>query len=337
MSSCGVGPQFPEWLQTQKHLTTLIMLNASISDSIPSWFQNLSSTLSYIDLSSNQIHGEVPNFIKSDPDGMRLYLSSNRVEGSIGELSSLETLRLSNNFFHGQLSSALQYCTCLSILDLSENSLSGKIPTWIGGELSSLKILRLRSNMLNGSIPPDIMDLARNHLSGIIPQCIGNFSGMLVGQTEVFKEEKEFRGYTDKLNQKIGQMKTLLESLDFSINTLSGPIPSGNQLQTFEDKSIYLGNLELCGPPLEKACLGDQLPPAPTYIDSAVDHGDEFKISRFYISMASGFVRGGVLGNTWCLALQEELVGSITLPSIAFTFTSFVYNTLPSCVKLCKL
>ncbi|KAL7164374.1 hypothetical protein ACSBR2_040311 [Camellia fascicularis] len=39
LSSIKVGPQFPQWLGTQKNVTQLDMSNASISDVIPDWFE----------------------------------------------------------------------------------------------------------------------------------------------------------------------------------------------------------------------------------------------------------------------------------------------------------
>ncbi|KAF9622870.1 hypothetical protein IFM89_035000 [Coptis chinensis] len=50
-----------------------------------------------------------------------------------------------------------------------------------------------------------------------------------------------------------------------------GRIPSGNQLQTFEDTSIYEGNPELCGPPIEKKCRGDEPSQTPAHVVSKDD------------------------------------------------------------------
>ncbi|KAF9614204.1 hypothetical protein IFM89_015712 [Coptis chinensis] len=174
MSSCGVGPQFPEWLQTQKHLTTLIMSNASISDSIPSWFQNLSSTLSYIDLSSNQIHGEYCTSLSI------LDLSENSLFGKIptwigGELSSLKILRLRSNMLNGSIPP--------DIIDLARNNLSGIIPQCIGNFSGMLVVKQkfLRRRRIQGihqQIESELtrlsgligLNLSENHLKGTTPE-----------------------------------------------------------------------------------------------------------------------------------------------------------------------
>ncbi|KAK2430153.1 receptor protein EIX2 [Trifolium repens] len=45
--------------------------------------------------------------------------------------------------------------------------------------------------------------------------------------------------------------------LNLSDNNLSGRIPIGTQLQSF-DASSYEGNVDLCGKPLDKKCPGDE-------------------------------------------------------------------------------
>jgi len=39
-----------------------------------------------------------------------------------------------------------------------------------------------------------------------------------------------------------------------SYNNLSGRIPTGYQLQTLDDPSVYNENYDFCGPPLSKNC-----------------------------------------------------------------------------------
>ncbi|XP_043807656.1 receptor-like protein 11 [Manihot esculenta] len=64
LSSCEVGPSFPQWLKTQKSIRFLEMSNASISDNIPDWFENISSNIVGLDLSYNQLFGTLPTFRK---------------------------------------------------------------------------------------------------------------------------------------------------------------------------------------------------------------------------------------------------------------------------------
>ncbi|PWA13593.1 leucine-rich repeat domain, L domain-like protein [Artemisia annua] len=82
-----------------------------------------------------------------------------------------------------------------------------------------------------------------------------------------------------------------LNYLDVSHNNLSGRIPSGTQLQSFEP-SRYIGNAELCGPPLPKSCPGDkELEVTPVVGESKSDGEAIDELMRwFYIGGASGFV-----------------------------------------------
>ncbi|MBA0854334.1 hypothetical protein Goshw_029227 [Gossypium schwendimanii] len=61
---------------------------------------------------------------------------------------------------------------------------------------------------------------------------------------------------------------TFLEVLNLAENNLVGPIPHGNQFDTFDNDS-YSNNLGLCGLPLSKQCInheGDK-PPSPLVVE----------------------------------------------------------------------
>ncbi|KAF8391025.1 hypothetical protein HHK36_023325 [Tetracentron sinense] len=217
MMNWQLGPTFPAWLQTQKNLTSYLVLNnVGISDIMPDWFWKLSLQIEYLDLSNNQIRGPIPhNIHEMMPKLELLDLSNNFLNGSIsssvfkiknlnvlvlsnnhlsGELphivymKNLEVLQLANNSLHGKLPPSLKkICGNLIMLDLGDNKFSGNLPTWIGEISSKLRILRLRSNLFSGNIPRQlcllsylhILDLAHNDLLGLIPSCLSNLSGMI--------------------------------------------------------------------------------------------------------------------------------------------------------------
>ncbi|KAJ9683268.1 hypothetical protein PVL29_019028 [Vitis rotundifolia] len=100
---------------------------------------------------------------------------------------------------------------------------------------------------------------------------------------------------------------TLLNHLNLSYNNLSGRIPSGNQLQTLDDPSIYRDNPAPCGRPIAK-CPGDEngTPNPPSGDDEDDDEdGAEAEMKWFYMSMGTGFVVGfwGVCGT---LVIKES-------------------------------
>ena len=136
----------------------------------------------------------------------------------IGDLTSLEELRLNGNNLTGAIPSAIGNLTSLQGLSLSANSLSGAIPSAIGN-LTNLRQLFLSSNSLSGAIPSEIENLTRledlwldgNNLTGAIPSAIGNLIS--------------------------------LEELRFDRNNLTGAIPSeiGNLTRLETWNSIIYG------------------------------------------------------------------------------------------------
>ncbi|CAO2821332.1 unnamed protein product [Amaranthus hypochondriacus] len=90
-----------------------------------------------IDISDNELVGQIPQEVTSLTGLVFLNLSRNHLVGSItkqiGQLKSLEFLDLSNNYLSGVIPISLAQVTYLGILDLSNNNLSGKIP--IGTQL----------------------------------------------------------------------------------------------------------------------------------------------------------------------------------------------------------
>ncbi|BFG21016.1 hypothetical protein CerSpe_072900 [Prunus speciosa] len=102
-----------------------------------------------------------------------------------------------------------------------------------------------------------------------------------------------------------------LSFLDLSYNNLSGKIPLGTQLQGF-DPSVYVGNPQLCGPPLKKMCADQN---EKTDLSNQGDK-DELITLGFYISMGLGFAAGfwGVCGTlifnrSWRYAYLKFLNG----------------------------
>lgn len=227
MGSCQLGNSFPGWLRSQKEIMFLDISNASISDSIPIWFWDLSANLSLLNVSFNRLQGELPRSFEVTPYA-DIDLSYNLFEGFIPLPSvPIELLDLSNNRFHGSIPRNISDAVPdLIFLSLSGNKLTGKIPDNIGN-LSLLSVIDLSRNNLSGSIPSSIgkcsylkvLDLGDNNLSGDIPNSIGELKFL-----QSLHMNNNF--ISGKLPSSVKNLSNL-ETLDLGNNALQSTLPPG--------------------------------------------------------------------------------------------------------------
>eukprot|EP01018_Ginkgo_biloba_P035553 Gb_12650 [translate_table: standard] len=90
------------------------------------------STFNVVDLSSNNLTGEIPVDVGKLGDLITLNLSNNRLSGripkSFGDIKALESLDFSDNQLSGEIPPEVQLLNFLGYLNLSYNNLSGRIP-----------------------------------------------------------------------------------------------------------------------------------------------------------------------------------------------------------------
>ncbi|KAG4168504.1 hypothetical protein ERO13_A12G028900v2 [Gossypium hirsutum] len=180
-----VGKQNPQFaVNSLVNFTHLMSFNASrfmLPGSIPDWFGQRLSTLQVLDLRSCNVTGVLPSSMGNLTNLTSLYLSDNRLTGQIPstlrQLLSLLVLDLSKNSLTGSIPSSFGSLRNLTSLDISSNSLRGSIPPGLGA-LSKLQTLNLSVNGLTSSIPSQLgdldslvdLDLSSNGLSGSVPQ-----------------------------------------------------------------------------------------------------------------------------------------------------------------------
>ncbi|XP_052484406.1 receptor like protein 21-like [Gossypium raimondii] len=161
----------------------------------------------------------------------------------IGNASFLERLVLSNNGFEGFI--PMEFCklNSLDFLDLSQNHLSGSIPSCFNPP--NIEHVHLHGNRLRGplslafynSFSLVTLDLRGNNLTGNIPKWIDTLSSLSV----LLLKDNHFHGEVPVQLCKLHS----LSIIDLSQNMFSGPIPS------------CLGNLSL--PLKEKESLTTKL------------------------------------------------------------------------------
>ncbi|XP_019253185.1 PREDICTED: probably inactive leucine-rich repeat receptor-like protein kinase At3g28040 isoform X2 [Nicotiana attenuata] len=193
---------FPNWLfQNNTQLTGLSLGGNAFIGSFNLPLHALPS-VKYIGISENRLSGRLQENISSViPNLVLLKMSGNYLEGqipaSVWQMKRLEALDLANNHFSGELPTevvippSMQYLhlngnnftgeipkslssTNLAVLELSNNSLSGMIPQWMG-QMSGLVLLAMSHNHLRGPIPIELcnldrlrfLDLSENQFSGL--------------------------------------------------------------------------------------------------------------------------------------------------------------------------
>nr|XP_051210655.1 receptor-like protein EIX2 [Lolium perenne] len=266
--------ELPRWIsEAMPSLVMLRLRSNNFSGHIPIELMAL-QVVRILDLSNNKFSGAIPQYLKNlkGLTGNALDSDENPFEEAYVDRDGITHIGFySDSFSEVIKGQVLEYRETLYLmtLDLSCNSLTGKIPNEISS-LTGLINLNLSSNLLSGNIPPKIgnlrslesLDLSKNTLGGGIPQSLTNL--------------------------------TYLSYLNLSYNNLSGRIPSGRQLDILmadDPASMYIGNPGLCGDPVPRQCAGSPRDP-PTSEDSARWSEDVLFQMDFLLGSIVGFVLG---------------------------------------------
>ncbi|XP_052300219.1 receptor-like protein 14 isoform X7 [Citrus sinensis] len=288
--------RIPHQINEHSNLRTLLLRGNYLQGPIPHQLCHLRK-LGIMDISHNRLNGSIPacitNMLFSRVENgylygfdivLRMYLDDAYVsnyynstvelllDGNDGRmLGALVAVNfMTKNRYESYKGDILEL---MAGLDLSNNELTGDIPSEIG-DLQNIHGLNLSHNFLSGSIPESFsnlkmiesLDLSHNKLNGQIPPQL----------TELHS----------------------LSTFDVSYNNLSGPIPDKEQFSTF-DESSYRGNLFLCGPAINKGCtnLPELLEPS----SKGAEDESEVDLVAFYWSFVASCVTVmlGLLAILW--------------------------------------
>ncbi|KAK3439451.1 hypothetical protein EUGRSUZ_C04312 [Eucalyptus grandis] len=309
----GMTGNFPKWLlDNNVNLVWLELRGNNLSSAfyLPSNLNPIS--MWWLDVSANIIDRELPSqigFIFRNLIGFNM--SNNHLKGeipsSMGTMNQLSSLDLSNNGFIGEIQETpTKNCTAISILklldnilqgqmlprnsslenlrildlasnllDVSNNSLSGTLPHWIGD--LRLQVLILSSNLFRGPLPSSFcniqelffLDLSSNNLGPSTPLCasvtylrflhltndmlMGHFPKFLLGASWIVTLDLRHNALSgNNFEGLIPQDLCLLEKmsiLDLSNNNISGQIPSClNKLRFHQVESCMMCDVLYPGP-----------------------------------------------------------------------------------------
>ncbi|XP_010064821.2 receptor-like protein 53 [Eucalyptus grandis] len=169
---------------------------------IPAFLRN-STSVGWIDLSRNAIHGDIPPWMWDVGTGSLSYLNM-----SHNFLTSFKQVPWENLIF----------------LDLNSNLIQG--PFLPPSLPNSVLIFSMASNRVTGYIPGSIcemkglqiLDLSGNNFIGTIPQCLGNLSDSLLVL------DLQENGLSGTISLTFGK-DAVLRSLHLNRNKFEGPLP----------------------------------------------------------------------------------------------------------------
>ncbi|KAF7093072.1 hypothetical protein CFC21_095505 [Triticum aestivum] len=148
--------QIPPSLEGCKNLLLLNLSSKKLFGSILSELFSISTLSKGLDLSYNQLSGNIPTRIGSLMNLNSLSISNNQLSGEIpstlGQCLLLESLSLEANLLRGKIPKSLGTLRGINMLDLSQNNLSGEIPDFLES-FTSLFILNLSFNDFEGVVP----------------------------------------------------------------------------------------------------------------------------------------------------------------------------------------
>uniref|UniRef100_A0A803MB30 Exocyst complex component EXO84A n=2 Tax=Chenopodium quinoa TaxID=63459 RepID=A0A803MB30_CHEQI len=217
-------------------LSELYLDGNRLSETIPESIGKLSNLI-LLNLSHNFIQGPLPQEMSTLNNLQILDLSFNlltlqSIPKWLAELPSLSRILLAGCRIQGEFPEVLRATpSALQELDLSDNSLTGSIPAWVG-KLTELYSLNLSRNSLISDIPDTITNL---HDLGIIDLHSNNLTGSV---EKVFELETRFSGgsltYVDLSDNSFSSghegigigSQTGIQLLNLSNNLLKNGLPT---------------------------------------------------------------------------------------------------------------
>ncbi|KAG6653331.1 receptor-like protein 13 [Carya illinoinensis] len=176
-----VETESPSWVPTFQ-LRSLNLASCSLNKKnghIVPTFISTQYLLYLLDLSENSLEGNIPCQLLFNMNITDLYLSGNKIDGSVLDCSTnvtspLKSLDTSDNHVKGSLPKNIGYLLPgLSLVDMSSNALEGNIPCSFG--YPPLHLIDLSHNMLSRTVPQSLtkngtrlmlLDLSNNKLQG---------------------------------------------------------------------------------------------------------------------------------------------------------------------------
>ncbi|KAF3435149.1 hypothetical protein FNV43_RR22236 [Rhamnella rubrinervis] len=248
----NIGGQLSKNMGNLCNLQTLDLSWNHISGEITAFLESLSrcsnSKIESLDLSDNELVGNLPNSLGFIKSLKYLYLFRNFFQGSIpnsiGNLTSLQEVYLFQNNM-SDIPKSIGQLSMLTKLDISYNFWEGVITELHLANLSSLKELRMDQNSSDMSLvfnissdwlPPFKLRVLHMNLCRLGPK----FPTWLKNQNGLTSVTLRNAGISGMVPNWFWQLDLQLGFLDFSFNNMSGKVPNSR----FRFKPNSLVNLD---------------------------------------------------------------------------------------------
>ncbi|KAG6662978.1 hypothetical protein CIPAW_03G280300 [Carya illinoinensis] len=183
LSSCNLN-KFPDFVKNQDRLVCLDLSNNNIHGMVPEWIWDTSKlSLEVLCLAKNFITsiGQHPILPLTWTRLVGLDLRSNLLQGSLPiPPATITHYYISNNSLTGNISELICILTSIRVLDLANNNLSGSLPRCMQNFGASLLVIDLERNKFRGNIPQTwtqgtelrIINLRHNRFQGQLPRSL---------------------------------------------------------------------------------------------------------------------------------------------------------------------
>ncbi|KAL5564110.1 hypothetical protein UlMin_027274 [Ulmus minor] len=166
LSSNNFSGEIPETFGKLRNLTVFRIDGTRISGRIPNFIGNWTK-LTRLHMQGTSLEGPIPPNISLLTNLIQLRISdltgSSMPFPNLTNLTSLAILILRNCLIHGEIPNYIGNFATLNELDLSSNQLNGEIPESLRRIITELKFMFLTNNSLTGKVPTWILYAGRDY------------------------------------------------------------------------------------------------------------------------------------------------------------------------------